>query len=48
MAWPCTERSQGEGLGQAIKGDQEKKEGGLCGELDSIDAAGNLKEEYTA
>ena len=45
MAWPCAERSQGEGPGQAIKGNQEKKEGGSCGELDSIDVAGNLEEE---
>ena len=29
VAWPCTERSQGEGPGQAIKGDQEKKGGWL-------------------
>ena len=48
VAWPCAERSQGVGPGQAIKRDQKKKEGGLCGELDSIDVAGNLKEENTA
>ena len=48
VAWPCAERGEGEGPGQAIKGDQEKKEGGSCGELDSIDVAGNLKEENMA
>ena len=29
VAWPCAERSQGEGLGQAIKCNQEKKGGWL-------------------